>query len=164
MSQPRSTHLQAATRVLRYLKSVPTTSILFSASSQLKLQGFSYSDWARCPDTRKSITGYCVMLGSFLLCWKLKKQHIVSRSSTEAEYRALASLTCEIQWLQFLFHDFLIEFHQPASVFCDNKSAIYLAHIPTLHERSKHIEIDFHVVRERIQSKLIHLLPISTHD
>ena len=104
------------------------------------------------------------MLGSSLLCWKSKKQHTASRSSTEAEYRALASITCEIQWLQYLFHDLLVDFHQPASIYCDSKSTVYLAHNPTFHERSKHIELDCHVVREKIQSKPIHLLPISTHD
>ena len=78
--------------------------------------------------------------------------------------RELASITCEIQWLQYLFHDLLVDFHQPASIYCDSKSAVYLAHNPTFHERSKHIELDCHVVREKIQSKLIHLLPISTHD
>jgi hypothetical protein len=65
-----------------------------------------------------------------------------------------------LQWLQYLFHDLHVTFSQPASVYCDNKSAIYLAHNPTFHERTKHIEIDCHVVREKIQSGLIHLLPI----
>lgn len=162
LSKPLVPHYQAATRILRYLKSVPAKGILFSASSSLKLCGFADSDWARCSETRKSVTGFCVLLGSSLICWKSKKQNTVSRSSTEAEYRALASLSCELQWLQYLFHYFLIQFPQPASVYCDSKSAIYLAHNPTFHERSKHIELDCHVVREKILSKLLHLLPIST--
>lgn len=87
MSQPRLPQFQVATRVLRYLKFVHPTGILFSTSSSLKLLGFADSDWARCPDTRKSIIGYCVMLGSSLLCWKSKMQHTVSRSSTEVEYQ-----------------------------------------------------------------------------
>lgn len=103
-----------------------------------------------------------MILGSSLLCWKSKKQNMVSRSSTEAEYRALASLTCEVQWLQYLFQDFLVKFPQAASFYYDSKSAIYLTHNPTFHERSKHIELDCHVVHEKILFELIHLLPIST--
>lgn len=97
-----------------------------------------------------------------MLSWKSKKQSTVSRSSSEAEYRALASLTCELQWLQYLFKDLHISLDQPISVYCDNKSAIYLAHNPIFHERTKHIEIDCHVIREKIQTGLIHLLPVSS--
>ncbi|KAI5383808.1 hypothetical protein KIW84_070964 [Lathyrus oleraceus] len=159
---PLLPHYQAATRILRYLKVVPAKGLLFSASNNLKLSAFVDSDWARCPDTRRSVTSYCIILGSSLLCRKSKKQNTVSRSSTEVEYRALASLTCELQCLQFIFQDFKINFSQPAYVFCDRKSTIYLSHNPTFHERSKHIELDCHVIREKLQSKLIHLLPVST--
>ncbi|PNX74277.1 retrovirus-related Pol polyprotein from transposon TNT 1-94 [Trifolium pratense] len=163
VSKPLIPHYTAATRILKYLKSAPANGLFFPVSSSLKLTGYADSDWARCPDTRKSITGYCVFIGSSLISWKSKKQNTVSRSSTEAEYRALASLTCEIQWLQYLFQDFKMKFSNPASVFCDSRSAIYLAHNPAFHERSKHIEIDCHVIREKIQSQLIHLLPIPSN-
>lgn len=103
VSNPLVPHYQAATRILRYLKSCPAKGILFSSHNPLQLHGFADSDWACCPNTRRSITGYCVLLGSSLISWKSKKQNTVSRSSTEAEYRALASLTCELQWLQYLF-------------------------------------------------------------
>jgi hypothetical protein len=96
-----------------------------------------------------------------LISWKSKKQSTVSQSSFEAEYRALASLSCELQWLHYLFKDLGVEFDAPAMVYCNNKSAIYLTHNPSFHERTKHIEIDCHVIRERIQSGLIHLLPVS---
>jgi hypothetical protein len=159
VSKPLVPHYTAA---LRILKSALATGIIFSASSSLKLSGFADSDWARFPETRKSITGFCVLLGSSIISCKSKKQNTVSRSSTEAEYMALASLTRELQWLQYLFQDFKIAFPNHASVYCDSKSAIYLAHNPTFHERSKHIEIDCHVIREKLQSKLIHLLPVPT--
>ncbi|CAI8588356.1 unnamed protein product [Vicia faba] len=125
---PRVPHYQAATQILRCLKFVLAKVLLFSTTSKLQLFGFADSDWARCPDTRKSIKGYCVMLWSSLLSWKSKKQHTVSRSSIEAEYRALAAVTCELQWLSFLFQDLLVHFDKPASIFCDNKSSIYLAY------------------------------------
>lgn len=145
---------------LRYLNSSHATDIFFHADNALKLHTFVDSYWARCPDKRKYITSFYVLLGSSLICWKLKKQPIVSRSTTEAEYMSLASLTCELQWLHNLFKDLNINFSKPASIYYDNKSTIYLEHNPTSHERTKHIELDFHVIREKINSKLIHLLPI----
>ncbi|KAK2413561.1 putative mitochondrial protein [Trifolium repens] len=163
VSQPRQVHYHAAIRVLQYLKTAPAKGLFYSATSDLKLSSFADSDWATCPTTRKSVTGYCVFLGSSLISWKSKKQSTVSKSSTEAEYRALASLTCELQWLMYLFKDLHISFSSPASVYCDNKSAIYLAHNPTFHERTKHIEIDCHIIREKIQSGLLRLFPIPSN-
>ncbi|XP_050877744.1 uncharacterized mitochondrial protein AtMg00810-like [Lathyrus oleraceus] len=100
--QPLVPHYAAATTILKYLKSAPAKGLFFPVSSSLKLTGYADSDWARCHETRKSITGYCVFIGSSLISWKSKKQNTVSRSSTEAEYRALASLTSEIQWFAHL--------------------------------------------------------------
>lgn len=108
----------------------------------------------------KSVTGYCVLLGNSLISWRSNKQNVVSRFSTKAEYRALASLTCEILWLCYLFAFFHITFPDPASIYCDRKSAIYHTHNHTFHERSKHIELDCHVIRKKLTLKLVHLLPV----
>ncbi|XP_031259114.1 uncharacterized protein LOC116117191 [Pistacia vera] len=102
LDKPTSVHQQAANHVLRYIKSYPANGLFFPAESSLSLKAFSDSDWVGCSDTRKSITGSCVFLGSSLISWRAKKQSIVSRSSFEAEYRALASTTCEIQWIHYL--------------------------------------------------------------
>ncbi|CAL0322504.1 unnamed protein product [Lupinus luteus] len=162
MATPLDSHYKATTCVLRYLKSSPAQCLFFPTSSTLKLTGFADSDWACCLDTRKSIIDFCIFLGNSLISSKTKKQNIVSRSSSETEYRALGTLVCEIQWLEYLFNDLHIPFTIPTSVYCDNRSAIYLAHNPVFHERTKHIEIDCHLVREKIKKDLIHLLPISS--
>ena len=99
MSKPRSPHLDALHHLLRYLKSSPGQRLLFSASSSLSLKAYADADWGSCLDTRCSATRYCVYLGDSLVSLKSKKQHTFSRSSVEAEYRALAGLTSEVIWL-----------------------------------------------------------------
>ena len=162
MATPTETHLQAAFRILRYLKGTPDSGLFFAATGTPQLWAFSDSDWAGCKDSRKSTTGYLVYLGSSLVSWQSKKQSTVSRSSSKAEYRALASTTCELQWLTFLLQDFRATFTQPATLYCDYQSAIQIATNPVFHERTKHIEIDCHIVRQKLNSGLIKLLPVSS--
>ena len=162
MSSPTNVHQQAAYRVLRYLKGTPGSGLFFPATNTLQLRAFSDSDWAGCPDSRKSTTGFLIYFGSSLISWQSKKQSTVSRSSSEAEYRALASTTCELQWLTYLLQDFRITFIKPATLYCDNQSAIQIATNPVFHERTKHIEIDCHIVRHKVTMGLIKLLPVSS--
>lgn len=159
---PTSVHHAAAMRVLRYIKKSPAEGLLFSASSDIKLKGFSDSNWGTCPDTRRSITDYCFFLGTSLISWKSKKQATVSKSSSEAEYRALAQATCEAQWLLYLLEDFQVKDTTPAVIYCDNQSALHIAANPIFHERTKHIELDCHIVREKVQNGVLHLLPVSS--
>lgn len=155
MQHPRSTHYDAAIRILRYLQGSASQGILLPSNSTLSLKGFTDSDWAGCPTTRRSTTGYFTMLGNSPISWKSKKQPTVSRSSAEAEYRAMANLASELQWLHFLFTDLGIHHTNPIPLYCDNQAAIHISENPVFHERTKHIELDCYFVREKILSGLI---------
>ncbi|XP_061357789.1 uncharacterized mitochondrial protein AtMg00810-like [Gastrolobium bilobum] len=161
---PTSTHRVAATRVLRYIKGTPATGLFFPSHKSLQLSGFTNLDLACCPDTRRSITGLCIFLGSSFIGWRSKKQPIVSRSSSEAEYRALATMTCKLQWITYILRDLCVPCSTVAHVYFDNISAICLAKNPTLHEHSMHIEIDIHVTREKLQVGLLWLFPATSYD
>jgi hypothetical protein len=108
MSNPRAMHLQAVERVLRYLKATPGQGLFLKADFNLHLKAYSDSDWGGCLDIKRSVTSFSVFFGHSLISWKSKKQPTVRRSLAEAEYRALATTTCELQWLVYLLADFQV--------------------------------------------------------
>jgi len=144
------------------LKGNPGNDIFFHNKNTLQLRGFSDSDWATCPETRKFVTGYSIFLGDSLVSCKSKKQQTISKSSSEAEYRALTTTTCEIQWLTYILQDLGLPHIQPTTIYRDNQSAIHIASNQVFHEHTKHIEINCHIVRDKIIVGLLKLLPISS--
>lgn len=164
LSNPSGVHLTAAQRVIRYLKSNPGQGLLFPSDSDLNLSAFADADWGACLDSRRSVSGYCVFLGHSLISWKSKKQDVTSRSSTEAEYRSMAQTTCELLWIDQLLKDFQVTISSPAKLYCDNKSALHIASNPVFHERTKHIEIDCHTVRDQLKNGFLVALHVSTHN
>ncbi|XP_020997313.1 uncharacterized mitochondrial protein AtMg00810-like [Arachis duranensis] len=134
LSAPRTTHYVAVLRILRYIKGTLFHGLYFSTHSSLSLQAYFDADWAGDPTDRRSTTGYCLFLGDALISWRAKKQTFTARSSTKAEYCALADTTAEI------------------------------AHNDVFHERTKHIEIDCHFVRQRILIDVVRLIAVGTLD
>jgi hypothetical protein len=163
MHAPSTTHWTAVKQVLRYLKDSVNHGLLYTKGS-LNLSAYCDSDWAGCLDDRRSTTGFAVFLGPNLISWCAKKQSVVSRSSTEAEYRALAITTAEVYWLRMLFCEIQFALIRAPTIWCDNVSALALASNPVYHARTKHIEIDYYFVREKVLNQDIHLQFISSND
>jgi len=163
MQQPRIPHFKALMHVLRYLKKCPDLGILLDNRADVSLSAYCDSDWAACAHTRRSVSGYVIFFGHSLISWKSKKQGTVALSSAEAEYRSLRRLVAELAWLSRLFHELTITDITPIPIKCDNQAAIYIAKNPVFHERTKHIELDCHFVREKLLDGLISLSHVPTH-
>ena len=157
VSAPTSIHFGHLLRVLRYLRGTSSQCLFYACDSLLQFHAYSDSTWASDPTNRRSITGYCILLGSSPLAWKSKKQAAVSRSSTEAELRALATTTSEIVWLRCLLADFGIPCDAPTPLLCDNTGAIQIANDPVKHELTKHIGVDAFFTRSHCHQKTIAL-------
>ncbi|CAL9017956.1 unnamed protein product, partial [Prunus brigantina] len=162
MHQPTSAHWVAVKRILRYLNGTSTHGLFYKPGS-LSLMAYSDADYAGDPDDRHSTGGYCLYLGSNLISWSSKKQGGVSRSSTEAEYRKLAYTAAAISWFRALFRDLQLSFSCP-KLWCDNISAISLASNPVFHARTRHVEVDYHYVREKVVRQELDVRYLATHD
>ncbi|GKC62597.1 ribonuclease H-like domain-containing protein [Tanacetum coccineum] len=160
MHDPREPHLAALKRLLRYIRGTLDFRLQLYASSTSSLVAYTDADWAGCPTTRRSTSGYCVFLGDNLLSCSAKRHHTLSRSSVEAEYRGIANIVAETAWLRNL----LRELHTPllfaTLVYCDNVSAIYMTANPVQHQRTKHIEIDIHFVRDMVARGQVRVLHV----
>ncbi|KAJ4751619.1 Retroelement pol polyprotein-like [Rhynchospora pubera] len=155
MQDPLQAHYDAALRVVRFLKGNPGQGILLRADGNLQINAYCDSDWASCPLTRRSLTGYFVMLGNSPISWKTKKQQTVSRSSAEAEYRSMANATSELLWLKSFLNSLDVNHSTPMKLFCDSQAALHIATNPVFHERTKHIELDCHFVRDQLRAGCI---------
>ncbi|GKB59393.1 ribonuclease H-like domain-containing protein [Tanacetum coccineum] len=151
MHSPLQSHFKAALRVLRYLKGSPSLGLQFNKCSDSRLGAYADANWAKCLKIRKSVTGYCVFLGNSVISWKSEKQATLSRSSAGAEYRSMASTTCEMIWLGNLLHILGLKDLYLVPLLCDNSSAIQIVANPVFHEKTKHFGLDVHIVREKVK-------------
>ena len=151
MHAPRRPHMEAAFSVLCYLKGAPGQGLFFSSQNGLSLLAFCNSDWVGCLITHRSTTGYCVFLGSSLISWRTKRQKTISLFSAKAEYRAMTGTCCELFWLRSLLKDLRILHPKLVLLHCDNKAALHIAVNLVFHKRTRHIEMDCHFIRDKIQ-------------
>ncbi|XP_051147523.1 uncharacterized mitochondrial protein AtMg00810-like [Andrographis paniculata] len=164
MAAPRTSHHFAILHILRYVKGTLLHGLQFSSNSSLTLSGYSDPDWAGDPTDRCSTNGFCFFLGDSLISWRSKKQTLVSRSSAELEYRALADSTSELLWLRWLLTDLGAPLPSSTALHCDSQSAMKMAHNDTFHERTKHIELDYHFIRQHVVNGVVHLILVSSED
>ncbi|CAH9083346.1 unnamed protein product [Cuscuta epithymum] len=155
MSSPTINHWAAVEHILCYLKGAPGRGIVYQNHDHMRIECFVDADWVGSKDDRRSTSGYCVFVGGNLVSWKSKKQNVVSRSSAESEYRAMAQSACEIIWISHLLTELGLKISVPAKLWCDNQAAIHIANNHVFHERTKHIEVVCHFIREKIQKGLI---------
>jgi hypothetical protein len=149
MHAPRDVHQLMLKRILRYIKGTLRMGIQLHAARSQTITVYSDADWAGCQDTRRSTFGFCVFLGDSLISWSSKRQTTVSRSSAEAEYRAVANAVAECSWLRHLLGEPLCKVPSATVAFCDNISSVYMSRNPVHHRRTKHIELE-HFVREKV--------------
>ena len=155
MHAPTNADFGFLKRILRYIKGTVNLGLHIRKDSALKLSAYCDSDWAGCKETRRSTTGFCTLLGPNLISWSAKRQPTVSRSSTEAEYRALGATAQEITWISFLLRDLGLQQPESTLLLCDNLYAVYLSTNPAMHKRSKHFDTDYHYIREQVALGLI---------
>jgi len=164
MHRPTEDHSQAAKRVLRYLAGTTTHGIFFAAKNTLTLHTFSDADCAGDTEDYVSANAYIVYLGSHPISWSAKKQRGVGRSSTEAEYRAVANASSEISWICTLLSALGIMLSSPPVIYCDNVGATFLCANPVFHSRMKHIAIDYHFIRGQIQTGALRVPHVNKKD
>lgn len=137
--------MNALIRILKYIKGAPGKGLAYEDKGHAQIVGYSDAE-------RGSTSGYCVLVEGNLISWKSKKQNVVARSSVEAEYRAMALVTCELIWLKQLLKELHFEEARPMTLICHYQAALHIASNLVFHARTKHIEIDCHFVREKIES------------
>ncbi|XP_019096445.1 PREDICTED: uncharacterized protein LOC109130834 [Camelina sativa] len=164
MHKPTNEHWQAAKRVLRYLAGTWTLGIFLRNDAPLTVHAFSDADWGRDKVTYVSTNAYIIYFGGSPVSWSSKKQRSVSRSSTEAKYRAAANTASELRWICSLLSEMGITLPTAPVIYCDNMGATYLCANPVFHSKMKHVAIDYHFVQENVQSGTLRVAHISGDD
>jgi len=151
MQEPHKTHWDAAFWVMKYINGTLGQGLLLPFDNDLKMKDYYDSDWGGCRITRRSISDYCIFLGNSLVFWKPKKQTNVSKSSTEAEYRAMANACLELTWLHYILQDLKVSIRLSTPLYCDNQATLHMQQI--LYFMSvQSISIDYHIVRRKVAS------------
>ncbi|CAL9020206.1 unnamed protein product, partial [Prunus brigantina] len=155
MHSPSEDHMAAVMRILSYLKSAPGRGLLFKKNGNLDLEGYTDADYEGNITDKHSTSGYFTFVGGNLVTWRSKKQNVVSRSSTESEYRGIAQWVCEILCMRWLLAEIGFRLDVATKLHCDGQSAFEIANNLVQHDRTKHVEVDRHFIKEKLEHKFI---------
>ena len=162
MNNPTKEHMNEVFRILRYLKMTPGKGLYFKRTTKRDIEIFTDADWAGSIIDRRSTSGYCTYVWGNLVTWRSKKQSVVARSSAEAEFRAMAHGMCEGIWLKRVLEELKIPIEGSMKMLCDNQAAINIAKNPVHHDRTKHVEIDRHFIKEKLEEGTVVLIYMPT--
>ncbi|CAN6698728.1 unnamed protein product [Malus baccata var. baccata] len=155
MHAPSEDHMAAVMRILSYLKGAPGKGLIFRKHGHMEVKGYTDADWAGNITDRRSTSGYFTFVAGNLVTWRSKKQNVVARSTAEAEYRGMAHGICELLWLRILLTEIGFKPQGSMSLYCDNQVAREIANNPVQHDRTKHVEVDRHFIKEKLDVQLI---------
>ncbi|GKE75717.1 putative RNA-directed DNA polymerase [Tanacetum coccineum] len=164
MHQPQVAHMNAVLRIVRYLKGTAGHGVLFRSNGHLNIQMYTDADWAGDKGTRRSTSGYFSLVGGNLVTWRSKKQKVVSLSSAEAEFRGIAKGLAEALWIRKLVSEIGFPPRGSTQIMCDNKAAIQISENPVQHDRTKHVEVDRHFIKEKLEAGIIELPFVKSSD
>ncbi|XP_015159969.1 uncharacterized mitochondrial protein AtMg00810-like [Solanum tuberosum] len=164
VTNPCQHHFSSLLRIILYVQSTINRGLFFHSTSSLNLEGYTDADWAGCPNSRKSTTGWCMLIISSLISWKCKKQPRISKSSTEVEYRSMSAACSEIVWIYRLMAELHISVDGSTTLHADNTSAIQIATNSVHHETTKHIKVDCQYIQEHVVDQVISIRDIMSHD
>jgi hypothetical protein len=164
MSKPTELHLQAAKRILRYLKGTTSYGIFYKKGGETDLLAFTDSDYAGDEEDSKSTSCYVFLLSSGAVSWMSKKQPIVTLSTTEAEFVAAATSACQAVWMRRILKNLSHVQEGSTVIMCDNSSTIKLSKNPIMYGKSKHIRVRFHFLRDLVKDGDIELVHCVTQE
>ena len=157
MHNPQVDHMDAALRIVRYLKHSPGRGVLFRKNGHLRIQAYTDADWAGNPNDRRSTSGYFTLVGGNLVTWKSKKQKVVAMSCAEAEFQGIARGVAEVLWLGKLLGELGFPQKEACDLMRDNKAAINISENSVQHDRTKHVEVDRHFIKEKLEAGILSL-------
>ncbi|KAM0029928.1 putative RNA-directed DNA polymerase [Helianthus debilis subsp. tardiflorus] len=164
MHQPQVAHMDAVWRIIRYLKGTAGHGVLFQPNKHLRIQAYTDADWAGDKGDRKSTSGYFTLVGGNLVTWRSKKQKVVALSSAEAEFRGIARGLAEVLWIRKLLTEIGFPQLEASTIMCDNEAAIQISENPGQHDRTKHVEVDRHFIKEKLEAGILELSSVRSKD